>query len=56
MAAGGKRRSTREFEQQNYEAYLKEQVDMLNGLPSDQFEPDLTILDEIVASLEIQPQ
>jgi hypothetical protein len=46
----------REFEQKNYEEYLKEQVDMLDALPSGQFEPDLAMLDQIVASLEIQPQ
>jgi len=46
----------REFEQKNYEEYLKEQVDMLDALPSGQFEPDLAILDQIVASLEIQPE
>ena len=46
----------REFEQKNYEEYLQEQVDMLDALSSGQFEPDLAILDQIVASLEIQPQ
>ena len=46
----------REFEQKNYEEYLKEQVRVLDALPAGQFEPDLAILDQIVASLEIQPQ
>lgn len=46
----------REFEKKNYEEYMKEQVDMLDALPSGQFEPDLAILDQIVTSLEIQPQ
>jgi hypothetical protein len=46
----------REFEQKNYEEYLKEQVRVLDALPSGQFEPDLAILDQIVASLEIQSQ
>ena len=46
----------REFEQKNYEQYLAEQVGLLDALPSDEFEPDLMILDQIVGSLEIQPQ
>jgi hypothetical protein len=46
----------REFEKKNFQEYLKEQVDMLDALPSGQFEPDLAILDQIAASLEIQPQ
>ena len=46
----------REFEQKNYEEYMKEQVDMLDALSSAEFEPDLALLDQIVASLEIQPQ
>ena len=45
----------REFEQKNYEDYLREQVRVLDALPSAEFEPDLAILDQIVASLEIQP-
>jgi hypothetical protein len=46
----------REFEHKNYEEYLKEQVGMLEALPSGQFEPDLAMLDQIVTSMEIQPQ
>jgi hypothetical protein len=46
----------REFEQKNYEEYLREQVRVLDALPSGEFEPDLAILDQIVASLEVQPQ
>jgi hypothetical protein len=45
----------REFEKKNFQEYLKEQVDVLDGLPSEQFEPDLAILDQIAASLEIRP-
>jgi hypothetical protein len=29
---------------------------VLDALPSGEFEPDLAILDQIVASLEVQPQ
>ena len=46
----------RDFEKMNFEEYLKEQVRLLDALPSGQFEPDLAILDQIVASLEIRPQ
>ena len=46
----------REFEQKNYEEYLREQVRVLEVLPSGEFEPDLAILDDIVASLEIQQE
>ena len=46
----------REFEKKNFQEYLKEQVDILNALPSVEFGPDLAILDRIVASLDIQPQ
>ena len=45
----------REFEKQNYEKYLGEQVGLLDALPSDKFEPDLMILDQIVGPLEILP-
>ena len=44
----------REFEKKNYEEFLKEQVRVLDALPSGQFKPDLALLDQIVASLEIQ--
>ena len=46
----------REFEKKNYEEYLKEQVDILDALSSGEFDPDLAILDQLVASLEIQPR
>src|SRR5215212_5847865 len=45
----------REFEKKNYQEYLTEQVATLEALPSKEFEPDLAILDQIVASLEVQP-
>ena len=46
----------REFEKMDFQEYLKEQAGMLDALPSDGFDPDLAILDQIIASLEIQPQ
>jgi len=45
----------REFEKMNYQDYVREQTRILDGLPSAGFDPDLAILDQIIASLIVQP-
>lgn len=39
----------------NYEAYIADMVNQLNGQPSDSFTPTLTALDALMASIVIQP-
>lgn len=41
---------------QRYRAYLKDVALRLEALPPDQYEPDLTLFNEVVSSLEVAPE